>query len=62
MLQVVIADVGDKDSSYEDFLSVLPPSDCRYGGMAMFSSWSLAEVSCTMLMMFVVYASDCAGW
>ncbi|CAK0782710.1 hypothetical protein CVIRNUC_005905 [Coccomyxa viridis] len=29
--QVVIADVGDKESSYEDFLSVLPSSDCRYG-------------------------------
>ena len=33
MLQVIIADVGDKDSTYDDFLSVLPPSDCRYGGM-----------------------------
>ena len=32
-IQVVIADVGDKDSTYNDFLAVLPPSDCRYGGM-----------------------------
>jgi hypothetical protein len=31
--QVVIADVGDKDSPYEEFLSVLPASDCRYGGV-----------------------------
>ncbi|KAK9904298.1 hypothetical protein WJX75_008802 [Coccomyxa subellipsoidea] len=29
--EVVIADVGTKDSSYEDLLSVLPGSDCRYG-------------------------------
>lgn len=32
MSQVVIAEVGDKDSGYADFLSRLPPSDCRYGG------------------------------
>ncbi len=30
--QVVIANVGDKDSSYREFIGVLPPSDCRYGG------------------------------
>ena len=31
--QVIIADVGGKDSTYEELLSVLPASDCRYGGM-----------------------------
>ena len=31
--QVVIAAVGDKDSPYEELLSVLPASDCRYGGV-----------------------------
>lgn len=30
--QVVIADVGGKDSSYEDLLAVMPSSDCRYAG------------------------------
>ena len=30
--QVIIADVGEKDSPYEELLSVLPASDCRYGG------------------------------
>lgn len=28
--EVVIADVGGKDSSYQDLLSVMPSSDCRY--------------------------------
>ena len=31
--QVVIAEVGDKDSGYPEFLSRLPAADCRYGGM-----------------------------
>lgn len=31
-LQVVIAEVGDKDSEYSEFLERLPASDCRYGG------------------------------
>jgi hypothetical protein len=30
--QVIIAAVGDKDSSYDDFLAALPDTDCRYGG------------------------------
>lgn len=30
--QVVIADVGDKDSSYQELLAVMPSSDCRYAG------------------------------
>lgn len=29
---VVIAAVGDKGSTYADFLAALPESDCRYGG------------------------------
>lgn len=28
--QVVIAAVGDKSSSFQEFLAQLPPSDCRY--------------------------------
>lgn len=29
---VIIAAVGDKGSSWDDFLAALPDSDCRYGG------------------------------
>ncbi|EIE20340.1 actin depolymerizing protein [Coccomyxa subellipsoidea C-169] len=29
--EVVIADLGSKDSTYQDLLAVLPGSDCRYG-------------------------------
>ncbi|KAK9837037.1 hypothetical protein WJX84_011626 [Apatococcus fuscideae] len=29
--EVVISNVGDKDSNYRDFVGVLPPNDCRYG-------------------------------
>ncbi len=43
LFQVVIADVGDKDSTYDDFLAVLPSSDCRYGGMTTrFSALAVA--------------------
>lgn len=30
--QVVIAEVGEKDSSYGDMLDALPANDCRYAG------------------------------
>lgn len=33
--QVVIAEVGDKDSEYSDFLERLPATDCRYGVIDM---------------------------
>lgn len=56
VFQVIIADVGDKDSSYNDFLSVLPPSDCRYGGMAFtalfilaFAAYNTSSSSCVCL-------------
>lgn len=29
---VTIAAVGEKDSTYEDFLAAFPDTDCRYGG------------------------------
>lgn len=32
MPQVIIADVGEKDSPYNQFLSAMPSGDCRYGG------------------------------
>ena len=31
-LQVIIAQVGDKESTYSEFLDSLPEADCRYGG------------------------------
>ena len=70
MLQVVIADVGDKDSSYEDFLSVLPSSDCRYGGIALsrggmqhdcVQSWLRACLLCFALSkLSVIKTAPCA--
>ena len=29
---VIIAAVGDKNSTWQDFLAALPDADCRYGG------------------------------
>ena len=37
--QVVIAAVGDKDSTYADFVASFPENDCRYGGSWMFCAW-----------------------
>ena len=34
-MQVIISEVGDKDSTYQDFLNSLPASDCRYGGKTL---------------------------
>jgi hypothetical protein len=30
--QVIIAEVGEKDSTYGDMLNALPANDCRYAG------------------------------
>lgn len=32
LLQIIIVDVGKKDSPYNDFVSRLPDNDCRFAG------------------------------
>lgn len=34
-MQVVIAAVGDKDSTYADLVGSFPDNDCRYGGLPL---------------------------
>ena len=43
-VQIVIVDVGRKDSPYEEFILKLPPNDCRFAGatiQAVLTSTSL---------------------
>ena len=45
LLQIIIVDVGKKDSPYNDFVSRLPDNDCRFAGEPAHTQQSSSTMS-----------------